>query len=429
MAMYPCLLKPNLTFPTLTGSIVTFNSQYAGLPLKSHKIALTATQSGSGTPSPDNVRTINGYSAINIGSDAKYAGFINFNQLSDFPDSANWQKANVTSSYSNGELTVVSDSNNTIAKYTYPRVFDSSIYYVRGYGKSDGVAEINIGAWQGNGGDFPDTVGTTWSSSTSYVELYRFVKMTSSSSMVGARLRNPTPSGNYGVFKDIEIFDLTAMFGQTKAEEIFNMEQQTAGSGVAYFRSLFPNDYYAYNAGTLTTVSAVNGSTNSFFTINLGGTYYFGEYDARTGVFKATHGFDTYDGSADETWDAFNIDLRMGVRGRTTANKSYVDSNICNIFDNSTSNETYADEANSYTWRSSPYVSNLVFFYVPLSENITSVEQWRTWLSNHPTTICYELATPQTIQLPPCPIDTTGVGVQNIWADTGDTNIQYPKFG
>jgi hypothetical protein len=58
--------KPNLTFPTLTCSIVTFNSQYAGLPLKSHKIALTATQSGSGTPSPDNVRTINGYSAINI---------------------------------------------------------------------------------------------------------------------------------------------------------------------------------------------------------------------------------------------------------------------------------------------------------------------------------------------------------------------------
>jgi hypothetical protein len=58
--------KPNLTFPTLTGSIVTFNSQYAGLPLKSHKIALTATQSGSGTPSPDNVRTISGWSAINI---------------------------------------------------------------------------------------------------------------------------------------------------------------------------------------------------------------------------------------------------------------------------------------------------------------------------------------------------------------------------
>lgn len=56
---------PPLSFPTLTGSIVTFNSQYA-LPLKSHTIALTATQSGSGTPSPSNPRPISGYSAINI---------------------------------------------------------------------------------------------------------------------------------------------------------------------------------------------------------------------------------------------------------------------------------------------------------------------------------------------------------------------------
>ena len=58
--------KPPLSFPSVSGAVCSFNSQYAGLPLKSHKIALTATQSGSGTPSPDNVRPISGYSAINI---------------------------------------------------------------------------------------------------------------------------------------------------------------------------------------------------------------------------------------------------------------------------------------------------------------------------------------------------------------------------
>ena len=36
--------------------------------------------------------------------------------------------------------------------------------------------------------------------------------------------------------------------------------------------------------------------------------------------------------------------------------------------------------------------------------------------------------TAQTLQLPPCPIDTLE-GVNNIWADTGDTTLQYPKFG
>lgn len=64
--MFESHLKQPISFPTLTGSIVTFNSQYAGLPLKSHKIALTATQKGSGEPSPSNPRPISGYSAINI---------------------------------------------------------------------------------------------------------------------------------------------------------------------------------------------------------------------------------------------------------------------------------------------------------------------------------------------------------------------------
>lgn len=34
----------------------------------------------------------------------------------------------------------------------------------------------------------------------------------------------------------------------------------------------------------------------------------------------------------------------------------------------------------------------------------------------------------QTLQLPPCPIDTLE-GVNNIWADTGDTTVQYIKIG
>ena len=63
--MFESFLKPTITTQTVSGSVCTFNSQYA-LPLASHKIALTATQSGSGTPSPSNPRPISGYSAINI---------------------------------------------------------------------------------------------------------------------------------------------------------------------------------------------------------------------------------------------------------------------------------------------------------------------------------------------------------------------------
>jgi hypothetical protein len=38
--------------------------------------------------------------------------------------------------------------------------------------------------------------------------------------------------------------------------------------------------------------------------------------------------------------------------------------------------------------------------------------------------LVYELDTPTTIQLPPCPIDTLN-GVNNIFADTGDVDLTY----
>jgi hypothetical protein len=42
--------------------------------------------------------------------------------------------------------------------------------------------------------------------------------------------------------------------------------------------------------------------------------------------------------------------------------------------------------------------------------------------------VVYPLATPTTIQLSPCPIDALE-GVNNIWADTGETTAQYIKIG
>ena len=52
--------------------------------------------------------------------------------------------------------------------------------------------------------------------------------------------------------------DLTAMFGTTIADYIYQLEQTTAGAGVAFFKALFPNDYYPYNAGELVSVSGLS---------------------------------------------------------------------------------------------------------------------------------------------------------------------------
>ena len=51
-----------------------------------------------------------------------------------------------------------------------------------------------------------------------------------------------------------QIFDITQMFGPTIADYIYNLETATPGAGVAWFRKLFPKDYYSYNPGELISV-------------------------------------------------------------------------------------------------------------------------------------------------------------------------------
>lgn len=51
-----------------------------------------------------------------------------------------------------------------------------------------------------------------------------------------------------------QLIDLTQMFGSTIADYIYSLEQGNTGAGVAFFRSLFPKPYYAYNAGELMSV-------------------------------------------------------------------------------------------------------------------------------------------------------------------------------
>ena len=52
--------------------------------------------------------------------------------------------------------------------------------------------------------------------------------------------------------------DLTKMFGSEIADYVYNLEQTTEGAGVAWFKKLFPNDYYTYNAGEMMYVSGLS---------------------------------------------------------------------------------------------------------------------------------------------------------------------------
>ena len=63
---------------------------------------------------------------------------------------------------------------------------------------------------------------------------------------------------------NIQLIDLTQMFGSTIADYIYSLEQATAGAGVSWFRNLFPASYYPFDSGTLMSVKTSAHVTRGF---------------------------------------------------------------------------------------------------------------------------------------------------------------------
>lgn len=92
------------------------------------------------------------------------------------------------------------------------------------------------------------------SANTEWQTVYRMRKSdTVSATSVGVK-DNREANWDAIQVKEFQFFDLTQMFGPTIADYINSLEQANAGDGVAWFRRLFPNDYYAFDPGTLRSV-------------------------------------------------------------------------------------------------------------------------------------------------------------------------------
>lgn len=199
-----------------------------------------------------------------------------WNQLvenGNFEDSTNWkaQSGGSTLSVSNGVATVTHVSG-TISAYNPGLGFTTElkgilnhIYYVDIEGKFPVSAGIYFG---GNTGVFLSTdfsmVADTW---VEHKKIIKAIALTTAGGLFGYLGVNGAASvlssGAEISFRKIQIIDLTAMFGSTKADEIYAMEQSQSGSGVAYFRSLFPLPYYQYDAGSLLSFNGTGIKTSN----------------------------------------------------------------------------------------------------------------------------------------------------------------------
>ena len=190
-----------------------------------------------------------------------------------------------------------------------------------------------------------------------------------------------------------------------------------SGSGVPSPSN--PRPITGYSAINISQ-SGADTSNPTVYTIQIGSTVYGGEYDARTGVFTITHEI---------------VDLSTLTWVYEAANERFYTRSLVNIILTPPNNTTPIDglcshflvvDVASYKRSSNRMgvgVSGNLLVYAP---DYTTVADFLTAISG--ATLVYPLATPQTIQLPPCPIDTLE-GVNNIWADTGDTTLQYIKLG
>lgn len=70
--------------------------------------------------------------------------------------------------------------------------------------------------------------------------------------------------------RNVMAIDLTQMFGSTIADYIYSLEQAHAGDGVAWFKALFGEDYYPYNAGELLSVKTSARKTYNADNVEIG---------------------------------------------------------------------------------------------------------------------------------------------------------------
>ena len=109
------------------------------------------------------------------------------------------------------------------------------------------VASVRL---NGNVDKYVDASKTDWQSVSNII---KYDTVSNDNVYIRAQGANASLS-----IKSVNLFDLTAMFGSAIADYIYSLEQSTAGAGVNWFRSLFPNDYYEYNAGELMSVSGLS---------------------------------------------------------------------------------------------------------------------------------------------------------------------------
>lgn len=400
----------NLTAKT-SGEIASFMTPVK-TNIKSLKVHFSPKQLGTGDPSPENVREIEGWDGVEAYNDPKYGGFVVWNQLYDG-----------------------SGSTGTNGGITYTKL-DNGTWEIKGTSDTtSGTAarrkQIKSPSWEAN--------HVYWFSARAVGEGTQYLQMVLSNSgsikttttLYDGAFAKPTEKINQFSFrvltKDItvdaiarpQIIDLTMLFGEETADYIYNLEKSKSGAGKEYFFNLFPKDWYEYNAGEVTTVSAVNNEPYANLSINWSsniGTIYGGYIDLISGELVEEY---SYLDLSNLNWD---VTSQVNVFRSDDLTNYYVSSTtnfICNKY--ITTSRASTSIASMQDLNIKAHDVNDKYIYIK-DTGYTDVTEFKSSLID--CNMVYLLATPITHQLTSTQLKSF-VGQNNFWSNADYVEVEY----
>lgn len=223
-------------------------------------------------------RTSGGSNDIgNRETDRLVGGTIAWNQLASL-NAADWHKANCSLSADGQTISMTKTTAVTTANWAYIKNPVPGHKYLMMCemalaASGTGMARFGLYAAAGSSVTSIDT------DSTEFVRAQCVVAVTAANQILGMRRANGAAQNSVAYYRNVMIFDLTRMFGAAIADYVYALDTATAGAGAAWFRRLFPANYYAYDVGTLMSVK-----TSAHVTVG------FNAYDHAAGAAKVLAG-------------------------------------------------------------------------------------------------------------------------------------------
>lgn len=385
---------------TVTGTLIHITDALAS-PMQKCEVTLEPIQAGSGDPSPTNVRPITGWTGCEAFNDPAHGGFINWNQKSK-NRLASYTQNGMTAVYADGCYSLSGKATGSYSQIIQPLWIKSSHVFVQRVkiiANPDNVS-FEIGSLNGK---LPNLT-------PSDLETYTVVIAASGNVSMGFQ-RMPIGTVTDGIVFSYQIFDLTEMFGAgnepTKAE----------------FDALFPKDYYPYNAGKETTVSAVNGDPYQHLSVTFPdsvGTVYGGTYDFVSGDGDNDRIEFVYDGTED--WGknggyGYYVDV---AQYQTLLSDDAPISNYCVGY-------TPGSGSGLDTWTLRLNTSKASLLVKPDTSVYDTTDKWKAYLDGHPLQVVFKrnesipfTSTPQQV--------STNAGENNVWGD-GNIEMTYKAQG